>query len=146
MGKVEESRGNLREVEESWGKLRKVKKFHANWVRYEIWPICCFHYRSQSQMLLSMKLKLKWWFLSLGKSAVISDVRFFASVGSELHLRVLTRKNKLKRRITGTRGHWIYQNRTNTRGETKRWIWINLLNNFQDSRKKSYTTTRHKEY
>ena len=33
-----------------------------------------------------MKLKLKLCFLSVGKS-VISDVRFFASVGSELHLR-----------------------------------------------------------
>ena len=49
--------------------------------------------------------KAKVMISSLGKSAVISDVRFFASVGSELHLRVLTRKNKLKRRITGTRGH-----------------------------------------
>ena len=139
--KFKRSWGKLRKDEESWGKLRKVKKSHANWVRYEIWPICRFHCQSQSQMLLSMKLKLKWWFLSLGKSAVISDIRFFASVGSELHLRVLTRKNKLKRRITGTRGHWIYQNRTNTRGETKRRIWINLLNNFQNSHQKSYTTT-----
>ena len=54
----------------------------------------------------------------------------------------MTRKNKLDTITPRTRGHWFYQNRTNTRGKTKCQSWINIFTIYQIScQNYSYTTT-----
>ena len=91
--KVEESGGNLREVEESWEKFWKVQK-NLMQIEWDMADLSFFTVRVRGRCYY------RWWFVSFEKSAVISDVQFFAYVGSE----TFEGLDKLRGKITGTMG------------------------------------------